>query len=154
MATAIALRKAKNVFLRNVFINGFNKGIEAVDSNLLLSGVNVQRCGIGVDLTNSDAIFHHSHLIDNAIDVVVNKSRAYMINTLAQRVLELLPKGDYRINAYQIENIAINVINTRDIQEKRRRLRQLFNILKKYSHIWVIYSIIKEILRLAGYPIQ
>jgi len=150
MSTAIRLGNSRNVLFRNVFISGFNKGIEAVNSNMLLDGVNVQRCGIGIDLRNSDAVFHRSNLTNNAIDVVVNKSRAYMINTIAQRVLELLPKGDYRINPYQIQNLAINVINTRDIQEKRRRFRKLLNYLTKYSHIWTIYSIIKEIFRFAG----
>ncbi len=49
MATAIAMRSAKNVLMRNVTISGFNKGVEAFDSNLLLSGANIQRCGIGLD---------------------------------------------------------------------------------------------------------
>jgi len=55
LATAIALRSASNVLMRNVTISGFNKGIEAFDSNLLLSGVNVQRCGVGLDLISSSA---------------------------------------------------------------------------------------------------
>lgn len=151
MATAISMHGAKNVYFKDVFIRGFRTGIEATDSTFFMGGSNIQGCGIGVALNNSDAVFHGTSIIDNAIDMVVNKSRAYLINSLARRVLELLPKGDYRINPYLIENLAFNVINTRDIQEKRRRLSTLFNALKKYQHIWVIYSIIKEILRLAGY---
>jgi len=146
LATAIALRSAKNVLMRNVTISGFNKGIEALDSNLLLSGVNVQRCGVGLDLISSNAAIYRSQLIDNAIDIVVNKSRAFLINTLAYRILRILPKGDYRINPYHIELITREIINTADISEKRRRLRTLLNILKKTPYAWTIYRIIKEII--------
>ena len=146
LATAIALRSAKNVLMRNVTISGFNKGIEALDSNLLLSGVNVQRCGVGLDLISSNAAIYRSQLIDNAIDIVVNKSRAFLINTLAYRILRILPKGDYRINPYHIELITREIINTADISEKRQRLRTLLNILKKTPYAWTIYRIIKEII--------
>ena len=146
VATAIALRSAKNVLMRNVTIRGFDKGIQALNSNLLLSGVNVQRCGVGLDLINSNAAISRSQLIDNAIDIVVNKSRAFLINTLAHRILQILPRGDYRINPYHIERIAYKIINTADISEKRRHLRKLLNILKKTPYAWAIYQIIKEIL--------
>lgn len=132
--------------MRNVTISGFNKGIEALDSNLLLSGVNVQRCSVGLDLISSNAAIYRSQLIDNAIDIVVNKSRAFLINTLAYRILRILPKGDYRINPYHIELIAREIINTADISEKRKRLRTLLNILKKTPYAWTIYQIIKEII--------
>lgn len=146
LATAIALRSANNVLMRNVTISGFNKGIEALDSNLLLSGVNVQRCGVGLDLISSNAAIYHSQLIDNAIDIVVNKSRAFLMNTLAYRILRILPRGDYRINPYRIKLIAHEIINTADITDKRRRLRTLLNILKKTPYAWTIYQIIKEII--------
>ena len=146
LTTAIALRSANNVFMRNVTIRGFNKGIEALDSNLLLSGVNVQRCGVGLDLISSNAAIYRSQLIDNAIDIVVNKSRAFLVNTLAYRILRILPRGDYRINPYHIELIAHEIINTANISEKRRRLRTLLNILKKTPYAWTIYQIIKEII--------
>ena len=146
LTTAIALRSANNVLMRNVTIRGFNKGIEALDSNLLLSGVNVQRCGVGLDLISSNAAIYRSQLIDNAIDIVVNQSRAFLINTIAYRILQILPRGDYRINPYHIELIAHEIINTADISEKRRRLRTLLKILKKTPYAWTIYQIIKEIL--------
>jgi len=152
VATAIALRRANNVLMRNVTISGFNKGIEALDSNLLLSGVNVQRCGVGLDLIRSNASIYRSQLIDNAIDIVVNKSRAFLINTLVYRILQVLPTGDYRINPYRIRLIAHEIINTADMSEKRRRLRNLLNILKKTPYAWAVYQIIREILRLIGYP--
>ena len=151
VATAIALRRANNVLMRNVTISGFNKGIEALDSNLLLSGVNVRRCGVGLDLIRSNTTIYRSQLIDNAIDIVVNKSRAFLINTLAHRILQILPTGDYRINPYYIRLIAHQIINTVDISEKRRRLRNLLNILKKTPYAWAVYQIIREILRLIGY---
>jgi hypothetical protein len=146
LTTAIALRSANNVLMRNVTISGFNKGIEALDSNLLLSGVNVQRCGVGLDLISSNAAIYRSQLIDNAIDIVVNESRAVLMNTLAYRILRILPRGDYRINPYHIELIAHEIINTADISEKRKRLRTLLNILKKTPYAWTIYQIIKEII--------
>lgn len=150
MATAIALRGAKNVLMRNVTVSGFNKGVEAFDSNLLLSEVNIQRCGIGLDLISSNATIHRSQLIDNAIDIVVNKSRAYLINTLTYRILQILPRGDYRINPYHIGIIANKIINTADIREKRRHLRTLLNTLKGTAYAWTVYRIIKEALRLIG----
>ena len=146
LTTAIALRSANNVLMRNVTISGFNKGIEASDSNLLMSGVNVQRCSVGLDLISSNAAIYRSQLIDNAIDIVVNQSRAFLINTLAYRILRILPRGDYRINPYHIELIAHEIINTADISEKRKRLRTLLNILKKTPYAWTIYQIIKEII--------
>ena len=150
MATAIALRSANNVLMRNVTISGFKKGIEAVDSNLLLNQVRVQRCGIGLDLINSNASIYRSQLIDNAIDIVVNKSTAFLINTLARRILRILPRGDYRINPYYIELIANQIITTADMSKKRAGLRKLLNILKKTPYVWTIYQIIKEILRFIG----
>ena len=150
LATAIALRSAKNVLMRNVTISGFNKGIEALDSNLLLSGVNVQRCGVGLDLISSNAAIYRSQLIDNAIDMVVNKSRAYLINTQVYRILRILPKGDYRINPYHIGIIANRIINTADISEKRRWFRKLLSILKGTAYAWLVYEIIREISHLMG----
>ena len=153
MATAIKLDNAKSVFLHNVSISGFNKGIEAVNSDLLLSGSNIQRCGIGLDLINSSATINRSQLMDNAIDLVVNKSRAYLLDSLVYRILRILPNGDYSINPYRIRVTAAKIINTGDIREKRKRLRQLLNILKKTPYAWTIYQIIREVLRFAGYHI-
>lgn len=145
MATAIALRRANNVLLRNVTVTGFSKGIEAVDSNLLLGRVRVQRCGIGLDLNNSNAAIYRSQLIDNAIDIVVNKSTAFLVDTVARRIIEVLPKGDIRINPYQAECIAYEIINTGDITKKRTILRKLLKILKVAGYGWLIYRIIKEL---------
>jgi hypothetical protein len=122
-----------------------------LNSGILLSNNNLQRCNIGLELINSDAVVHNNFFIDNAIDIVVNRSKAQLIDTLAKRVLAILPNGDIRINPYAIESMAIRIINTRDIQEKKSRLRQLLRYLKYYRHIWAIYCILKEIARLAGY---
>lgn len=154
MATAIKLRNAKGVVLRHVTISGFNKAIEAVNSDVFIGDSNVRRNVVGVDLANSEAVIHNSQLVDNAIDLVVNGSRVQLIDTIAHRILQLLPKGDYRINPYQIERIAYAVINTRDIQEKKRNLRQLLRYLKNYTHVWEIYEILREVLRLVGYPMR
>jgi len=150
MATAIALRGAKSVFVRNVTISGFNKGVKALDSNLLLSGANIQRCGIGLDLVNTNATIYRSRLTDNIIDIVVNKSRAFIIDSVAHKILQILPRGDYRINPYHIGIIANRIINTTDIREKRRWLRRLLNIFKGTAYAWTVYRIIKEALRLIG----
>jgi hypothetical protein len=150
MATAIKLDKASRVVLRNVSIRGFNKGIEAIDSDLLLSGVDVQRCGAGVELVRSNATFHDAKIRDNTIDLIINNSKAHIINTIAQRIVEIAPKGDYRINPYQIQAIAYQIINTADINEKRRKLKKLWNIVKYTPLALATYQIIKEILRLEG----
>lgn len=153
MATAIRLHNAKNTIVRNCYVSGFNKGIEAINSDVLLSNNKFQKCGVGLELINSKAVVHNSYFMDNVIDIVVNKSKAQLIDSLARRILAILPNGEIRINPYVIRNMAIQIINTRDIQEKRSRLRKLLRYLKKYSHVWTIYSILKEIARLAGYPI-
>jgi hypothetical protein len=151
MATAIKLNKSSNVLLRGVTIRGFNKGIEATDSDLMLSGVNVQRCGIGVELVRSNATFHDTLLRDNNVDLVINNSKAYILNTIAKRIIEITPNGDYRINPVQIRRIAFQIINTTDVREKRRRLKQLWNVVKYTPFAWAVYQIIKEILRLNGF---
>lgn len=140
------MRNATNVYLRNVIIRGFNRGIEARNSHMLLDGVNIQRCGIGLDLVGSKAIIHRSQIFDNAVDIVVNKSRAFIIGTVVYRILRILPKGDYRINPHRIGHIALGVINTLDVHEKRRRLKQLLSYLKYTPLIWTVYQILKEIL--------
>jgi hypothetical protein len=147
IATAIRLHGANRTILRNVWIRGFNKGIEAVNSNLLLSGVNVQRCGTGLGLVNSYASVHRSSFLDNAIDIVVDKSTAFIINTIAYRILEILPKGDYRINPYTTGRIAHEIIRTRDLKAKRSLLRKLLNSLKYVRDGWIVYQILKEIRR-------
>jgi hypothetical protein len=148
MATAIALHGTNNIILRNVWIDGFNKGIEAVNSNLLLGGVHVQRCGVGLDLMNSYASVHDSKFVDNAIDIIVNKSTVFVINTIAYRILEILPKGDYRLNPYYAERIAYDIIKTKDIGRKRLLLHKLLNILKAAGYGWTVYQILREILKL------
>lgn len=148
MATGIGMRNAKNVLLSNVTINGFSKGIEAVNSSMLLNRANIQSCGIGLDLINSNSVIYSSQFSDNCIDIVVNRSRAFVIDTLVRRILRILPSGDYRVNPYQIEGIALGIINTADIHEKRRRLRQLLLILRNTPLAWTVYQIIKEIFRL------
>jgi hypothetical protein len=150
MATAIKLDKSSRIFLRNVTIRGFNKGIEAINSNVLLSRVDVRRCGTGVELINSHATFHDSCLMDNNVDLVVNNSNAHLINTIAQRILAVTPKGDISINPYQIQSIAYQIINTRDITEKKRRLKQLWNVIKHTSLAWTFYQIVEKILRYYG----
>jgi hypothetical protein len=150
LGTALALRGSSSVFLDNVVIRGFNKGIEAVDSNLLLSGVDVRGCGVGLGLNNSYASIYRSRLSDNVVDLVVNRSTAFVIDTLAHRILEVLPRGDIRINPYQIERIARRIITTVDVREKRRLLRWLLSIIKVTPLAWTAYSIVKEALRLRG----
>jgi len=150
LATAIKLENASKVFMRNVSIRGFNKGIEAINSDLLLSGVDVRRCGIGVELVNTHATFHDTFLMDNNVDLVVNNSNAHLIDTIAKRILAVTPKGDISINPYQIQSIAYQIINTRDITEKKRRLKQLWAVVKYTSLAWAFYQIIERILRYYG----
>ena len=150
MGTAIALRGAQNVVLRNVGISGFQKGIEAVDAHLLLDRVNIQRCGVGMDLTNSYAAIHSSRFIDNAIDIAVNKSTAFILDTIAQRILEILPRGDYRINPYTTERRLFEIINTNNVEKKRTSLLGVIDKLKYVGYGWNIYQIISKILAAFG----
>lgn len=145
MTTAIRLHGVNNAIFRNVWINGFNKGIEAENSNLLLSSVNVRRCGTGLGLINSYASVHNSNFLDNAIDIVVNKSTAFIIDTIAYRILEILPKGDYRINPITTGRIARQIIRTTDLKKKRSYLRKVLNSLKYVRDGYVVYQILKEI---------
>ncbi len=150
MATAIKLDKCSRVLLQDTFIRGFNKGIEAIDSDLMLSGVDVQRCATGVELVRSNATFHDAQMRDNTVDLVINNSQAHIINTIARRIIEITPKGDYRINPYKIQAITYQIINTTDINEKKKRLKQLWNIVKYTPLAWTVYQLIKEILRVKG----
>jgi hypothetical protein len=146
MATAIALHGARNVVLRNVQILGFQKGVEAVNSNLLLSGVHIQRSAIGLDLLNSYATIHDTRFTENVIDIVVNKSVAFVIDSAVRKIMEILPNSDYRINSYKVRSIGYKIINTRDIEKKRFLLWQLLDYLKYVGYVWLVYQIIKELL--------
>ena len=91
--------------------------------------VHVERCGIGIDLVKSDAIIHNSRVVDNLIDMVVNRSRAFLIDSIVSRILEILPSGDYRVNPYRIRLIAYEIINTRNERMKRDLSRKLLKYL-------------------------
>lgn len=150
MATAIKIVNSKNNIFDGNFISGFETGIEAINSDIILNRNRIQRCNVGLQLRNSDAIIHDGVFTDNAIDIVVDRSKAQLIDTIANMILAVTPKNDYRINPYYIESLAIKVINTRDPLEKRRNYKQLLGYLKNFTYIWAIYGIVKEALRLAG----
>jgi hypothetical protein len=146
MSSAIVMHNAKNVILRNVWISGFRKGVEAVNSNLLLNNVHIRRCNIGLNLINSNATIHNSMLIENSIDIIVNRSTAFIIESMVRRIMEILPNGDYRINPYKVWRIANEIINTRNEEEKRSLLRKLLKYLEYVGYGWIIYQILKEFL--------
>jgi hypothetical protein len=146
MSSAIVMHNAKNVILRNVWISGFRKGVEAVNSNLLLNSVHIRRCDIGLNLVNSNATIHNSMLIENTIDVIVNRSTVSIIESMVRRIMEILPNGDYRINPYKVWRIANEIINTRSEEEKRSSLHKLLRYLEYVGYGWIIYQILKEFL--------
>jgi len=150
MPTAISLRGTRNAILENVWISGFEKGIDASDSSLLLSGVNIRGCGTGLSLRGSVASVSDSQFLNNAIDVAVEKSTVFMIDTVARRILEILPKGDYRINYYKSQHIVREIIDTKDIKKKRLCLRKLLDNIRYAQYLWTIYQMIKEVFRLSG----
>lgn len=153
MPSAINLHGVRNAVLDDVWISGFDKGIEASDSSLLLHGVNVQGCGIGLSLRGSVASVSDSRFLNNAIDIAVDKSTAFMIDTIAERILRILPKGDYRINYYRSQHIVREIIDTRDVEKKRSKLRELLNSIRRNpAYLWIVYQIIKEVSRLCGRP--
>jgi hypothetical protein len=59
MSSAIVMCNVKNVMLRNVWISRFKKGVEAVNSNLLLI-VYIRRCNIGLNLINNNATIYNT----------------------------------------------------------------------------------------------
>jgi hypothetical protein len=152
MSSAIAIHKAKNVILKNVRIVGFRKGLEAIDSSLSLDNVYIERCGIGIDLIKSDAIIRNSRAVDNLIDMVVNKSRVSIIDSMVSRILEILPNGDYRVNPYRARLIAYEIINTRSERMKRSLFRKLLKYLELVGHVWIIYQIIREFSNYLRWP--
>jgi len=150
MPSAIKLTGAGNAILRNVWISGFDKGIDASESSLLLSGVNIQGCGTGLSLKSSVASISNSKFLNNAIDIAVDKSTVFMIDIIAKRILEILPKSDYRINYYKSQYIVREIINTKDINRKRVCLRKLLDNIKYPAYLWTVYQIIKEVSKLLG----
>jgi hypothetical protein len=154
LATGIKLENSKNIRIFGGTISGFDKGIDAINSNVAITNTTFRRCNVAVNMVNSDAVFSKPIFEDNIIDLVVNRSSAKLINTLTEKIIAVTPKNDIRVNPFVIERMAIRVINTKDVREKRNRFSKFLKYLKKnYAHIWVIYSILKEIFRLAGYPI-
>jgi hypothetical protein len=153
MPTGIKIEKSKDIRIIGGRISGFDKGIEVTESDVIIAGTTFRKCNVAIDMHNSDVLLKSPIFKDNIIDLIVNKSKATLIDTLTRKIIAVTPKNDIRINPFAIESMAIRVINTRDIKEKKRRYRELLKYLKGYSHVWVIYSILKEIARLAGYPI-
>ncbi len=151
--SGIKIKNSRDVQILSGTISGFDKGIEVIDSDVIISGVRFRKCNVAIDMQNSDVLLNKPIFEDNVIDLIVNKSNATLINTLTKKVIAVTPKNDIRINPTAIEAMAIQVINTRGIREKKRRYHQLLKYLKAYTHVWAIYSILREIARLAGHPI-
>ena len=153
MSKGIKIENSKNIRILGGKISGFDKGIEVINSDVMIADTTFRKCNVAIDMLNSDVLLSKPIFEDNIIDLVVNKSNARLINTLTRKIIAVTPKNDLRINPYTIEQMAIKVINTRDITEKRKSYRKLLKYLKAYSHIWTIYSVLKEIVRLAGFAI-
>jgi hypothetical protein len=107
MASGIRLHNVKDGIVRNCYVSGLTKGLEVINSDVLLSNNSFQRCKIAVELVNSGAVIHNNYFMDNAIDIVVNRSKAKLIDTLARRILAVLPNGGMQINPYVIRSMAI-----------------------------------------------
>jgi hypothetical protein len=153
MSTGIEIKSSKDIRILGGTISGFDKGIEVVNSDVIIAGTTFRKCNVAIDMLNSDVLLSKPIFKDNVIDLIVNKSNARLIDALTKKIIAITPKNDIRINPFAIEQMAVQVINTKDIKEKKSRYRQLLGYLKAYSHIWSIYSILKEIARLAGVPI-
>jgi hypothetical protein len=153
MPTGIKIENSKNIRIFGGRISGFDKGIEVINSDVTIAGTTFRRCNVAIDMQNSDVLLNKPIFEDNIVDLIVNKSNARLINTETKKIIAVTPKNDIRINPFAVEQMAIKVINTKDIIEKKNRYRQLLKYLKAYTHIWAIYSILKEIARLAGYAI-
>jgi len=145
MSVGIRLQGARNVLLDNVFVTGFDKGLELVESDAILDEVIVRKCNVGLNVERSNVLVQNSTIIENVIDLIVNRSTVFLMNVIAHRILEVLPWGDYRVNPYRAGVIAKRVINTRDVERKKHWFKRLINILEAMGYGWLIYEILKEL---------
>ena len=160
MATAIMLRGARNVLLDNVVIRGFERGIVAENSSLLMNRVRVVNGGIGVLLRRSYANILNSQIYGNLIDILAEESNVNIINSIALKIIAYLSNvsvSHYEVNVYELQRLALDVLSEQDPENKRRKYRRLLKKIKKIAEIASyaasLHYIIRELLRLLGFSV-
>ncbi|AKG91064.1 hypothetical protein GAH_01649 [Geoglobus ahangari] len=143
MTTAICLERSRGVVLDNVSIVGFEKGIYAKDSEFLVRNCYISENKIGIESVNSFGSIHNSEFRKNDIDLIVNRSSIHVVDTIAEKVMEITRNGS-RIEDIEAHWIAFRIINATDPQEKRRLFRKLIEYSQYIGLIWTIYQILKE----------
>ena len=88
MTTAIYLKNAKNIFLRNLIVKCFDFGIVSKNSTFLADRLLLAGNRVDMYVENSFGTIYRSHF-DNIIDIIVNNSTLHRIDTIAMKILEI-----------------------------------------------------------------
>ena len=132
--TAIHLKNAKRVLFKDVVIRGFNKAIVAENSQATLIGCNIHNNLIGLESYNSNFTITNS-IFNNNIDFLIGRnSKIEIIDSIAKTVLDIT-KNPTSIEEFDIHYIAYEILQTNDINIKKRKLRILYGKLKKLAKI-------------------
>jgi len=129
MTTAIMLRGARNVLLDNVVIRGFERGIVAENSSLLMNRVRAVNGGIGVLLRRSYANILNSQVYGNLIDVLTEESDVNIINSIALKIIAYLSNvsiSHYAVNVYELQRLALDVL--REHVPENKNLREILGL--------------------------
>ena len=160
MTTAIMLRRARNALLDNVVIRGFERGIVAENSSLLMNRVRVVNGGIGVLLRRSYANILNSQIYGNLIDVLAEESDVNIINSIVLKIIAYLSNvsiSHYAVNVYELQRLALDALRERNPENKRRKFKRLLKKIKKIVEIGnyaaSLHYIIRELLRLLGFNV-
>lgn len=145
MTTAICLDRSRGVILDNVSIVGFEKGLYAKDSEFLVRNCHFSENKIGIESVNSLGSIYNSEFRENVIDLIVNRSSIHVVDTIAEKVMEITRNGS-RIEDVEANWIAFRIINTTDPQEKKRLFGKLLEKIQYVSSVWTLYLMIKEFL--------
>jgi hypothetical protein len=150
MATAIAIKDAKNVIIDNAFIRGFEKGIVVEDSSISLNRIIIAQNKIGLIAKGSFVTIKDSLFIDNEIDILAENASIDIIDSIAKSILLYFSNVKivhYAINPYKIIAQAIEVLEEREPIAKKKKFKELLKTLLEYASIArMLYDLIKIIL--------
>ena len=135
MPTGIYIKGAKNVLLQDVVIRGFEKGIIAENSEAFLNRVTLQNNVVGIETLNSRLTVVSSQFENNVIDLLMHKKSVVEKIDTAMNLIIDVSSGVASIEALNIQELAREVLYSRDLTEKKKALGRLENIVEKYYKI-------------------
>jgi hypothetical protein len=174
MGTGVKIENSKDIRFIGGQISGFDKGIEAINSDVTLQDIRIsncnigveshnstvkairnsviQQCAVGIDSHNSDIVVDDSILLDNVLNMVVESSSISLINSLSDKIIFTLDNIDIK-NKDDIVKLAQETKSAKGKDSKKALFKKLLKYLKVLKDIATVYSLLKDIIKLAGVTI-